>query len=134
MFDTRVAVLALAGGCWWGDEPVKQPAPPPAAPSPVARLTPELVFTSITTTYMPALRRCYSDSLRRHGGIAVRITLGFAIDPAGRVIDARAENAEPALAACIVARMRGWAFPGARDPDGKPTTASFQVPVQLQPE
>lgn len=92
------------------------------------RLTPELVVASISTTYLPALRRCYTQALRRHPGARGRVKLEFAIDPSGRVVGPHAGGAPARLAGCIEQRMRRWTFPAATD------TTSYLVPLQLEAE
>jgi hypothetical protein len=112
--------------------PAPAAAAPPAAPSPAAP-PPGAIQDKVATAYMPALRRCYEQALKRDGpGTSGAFALRFTVGKDGRVTHATVEHHaragdSPRLRACLVSRMQAWRFPAA---DGE---AEYTLPLTLKP-
>lgn len=133
MWRMWVLVLAVLTGCWRNsDDPVRQPelvkvtAPPIHARS-TQVLTPEIALETVSTTYMPQLRRCYQLFLNSHGSAQGKVMLAFTVDPQGKVVSASAYGVAPELTTCITQRMARWEFPPPRGTE----SATFRIPLQL---
>jgi hypothetical protein len=99
-----------------------RPAPPIAAP---AALTPDDVLAAVTTRYLPGLRRCYQQQIKRDARVRGRMMLAFTIDERGQVTEASARGLAPKLGECIEQKMIAWKFAA------PPAEASFRIPVRL---
>jgi hypothetical protein len=118
--------------CWRG-EPVEPTAPVPTVTTIEAdrrpqALTPELVYQTISTTYMPQLRRCYQLFMKKNAQARGRVMLGFTVAATGKVTDAHADGIAPEITGCIIRRMMDWRFAPLRDLG----EATFQIPLQLE--
>jgi len=131
----RCALLVAVTACGHAAAPVHHevahaPAARPAAAAGPA-LTPGHVLETVTTRYLPNLRRCYQQQIKHDARLRGRMTLSFTIDGRGRVTDATATGLAPKLGACMERRMLAWRFVAPRTSDGAPTEASFRIPVRL---
>lgn len=119
--------------CWRGD-PARPPEAAVGAPKRqevgnrgAPSLTPELVYETISTTYLSQIKRCYELAIRKNAGARGRVTLAFTIDTTGGVTDARADGVAPEITSCITRRMADWRFaPPPR------TAGEFRIPLQLE--
>ncbi|MBA3461812.1 MAG: AgmX/PglI C-terminal domain-containing protein [Deltaproteobacteria bacterium] len=127
MFRRCVLLVAMAA-C--GHAAPARPTVPVATP-PLMRpvtapsiLTAHDVLAAVTTRYLPGLRRCYEQQIRR-ARVRGRLTLAFTIDERGQVTEASARGLTPKLGVCIERKMIAWKFaaPAAE--------ASFRIPVRL---
>jgi hypothetical protein len=88
-----LAALAACGGGESSRATKPRPTDSPSPPRYSARtLTPELVHETISTTYMPQLRRCYQLFIKKEPAARGRVTLTFTVDAVGKVIEARADG------------------------------------------
>ena len=99
--------------------PAVRPAPAPAT------LTPHDVLAAVNTRFMPGLRRCYQQQIKRDARVRGRLTLAFTIDERGQVTEASARGLAPKLGECIERKMIAWKFAA---PSAE---ASFRIPVRL---
>lgn len=130
MFRRCVLVVAAAA-C--GHAAPARPADPIAA-SPIVRAAPAAapsiltahdVLAAVTTRYLPGLRRCYQQQIKRDARVRGRLTLAFTIDERGKVTEASARGLAPKLGVCIERKMIAWKFAA------PPAEASFRIPVRL---
>jgi outer membrane biosynthesis protein TonB len=130
MVRARVLVVAVAA-CGHGAAPAHRTAAPPAPPAvrvaaPPPAPTANGVLEAVSTRYLPGLRRCYQQQIKRDARARGALTLAFTIDERGRVTEASARGQiAPRLGECIERRMLAWRFEGAAE------EASFRIPVRL---
>lgn len=130
MLRRTVLVVAVAA-CGHGAAPARRSAAPAPAPPPTTRAarpaaTADGVLAAVSTRYLPGLRRCYEQQIRRDARARGTLTLAFTVDARGRVTEATARGRiAPRLGACLERRMLAWQFaaPAAE--------ASFRIPVRL---
>lgn len=126
-----VALLAVMTACGPRTAPAHRTAAPAATPiarATVARpaATADGVLSAVTSRYLPGLRRCYQQQIKRDARTAGTLTLDFTIDERGRVTEATARGRiAPRLGECIERRMLAWQFEAAA------REASFRIPVRL---
>jgi hypothetical protein len=99
-------------------ETVSTPAPAPAQTEAAAKQEAEAGVDAdsvrlVVRHHLPQVRACYSRAFKdaSPGGT---VEIGFAIDPAGRAQNVRAETnttSSDELARCLEARVREWQFP-----------------------
>jgi len=127
----RCVLVVAVAACGHGAAPahrVAAPAPAPAIRPAVARpaATADGVLAAVTTRFLPGLRRCYQQQIKRDARAGGALTLAFTVDERGRVTEASARGRiAPRLGECIERRMLAWRF------DASPTEASFRIPVRL---
>ena len=129
MVRAGVLLLVAMAACGHGAAPAHRaasPAPIARIPAPRPAPTAEGVLSAVTTRYLPGLRRCYQQQIKRDARTAGTLTLDFTIDERGRVTEASARGRiAPRLGECIERRMLAWQFAGAA------SEASFRIPVRL---
>jgi hypothetical protein len=133
MVRARVMIVVALAACGQraapahrtsGGAPAPAPAARPAAARPMA--TADGVLEAVSTRYLPGLRRCYEQQIRRNARAGGALTLAFTIDEQGRVTEATARGKiAPRLGECIERRMMAWRFEAAAG------EASFRIPVRL---
>nr|MDQ3368528.1 AgmX/PglI C-terminal domain-containing protein [Myxococcota bacterium] len=114
--------------------PASAPVPPPPvldAPRSAVRLGPAVLLETIETSYVGALRRCYTARLKRDRSARGRVIVTFTVDGRGRLSDGRARGAGKQIESCIERAMTRWEFPPARKADGSPTETTFRLALQL---
>ena len=128
-----LALAVTLAACGHGAAPARHATAPRAARTAAApaALTPAHVLEAVTTRYLPPLRRCYQQQIKRDARVRGRMTLSFTVDAHGHVKDPTAAGLVPTLGACIERRMLAWTFLAPRNAAGAPTEASFRIPVRL---
>lgn len=128
----RLGVLLVAmAACGHRAAPAHRGAASPIAPVARPAATPPAatadgVLSAVTSRYLPGLRRCYQQQIKRDARVRGTLTLAFTIDERGRVTEAAARGRiAPRLGECIERRMLAWTFASA------PGEASFRIPVRL---
>jgi hypothetical protein len=73
----------------------------------------ERAVSMVLRTQLGGLRACYERGLRNNPTLAGAVSLRFVINASGRVSEMTASGieAEPAVSACVGARVRGLVFP-----------------------
>ncbi|MGE0549344.1 MAG: AgmX/PglI C-terminal domain-containing protein [Kofleriaceae bacterium] len=99
-----------------------------------AQLTPDRVISMIQTTYMPGIRRCYKNRLKKDPQARGKVTVVFTIDGTGRTSHREAKGFAGELDSCISSKMRRWRFPAATDVEGQATELSFMTTLHLAPD
>jgi TonB family protein len=92
-------------------------------------LTNDQVARKIQANYLHGLQRCYSDRLKQDPHAAGRVVLTFTVKEDGGVTNASATGIDDMLDACFVRNMQTWRFDRPKDKDGKPTQATFSIPL-----
>src|SRR5262245_57775560 len=126
---------------WWlvflvacGTQP--SPAPPKVEPAKVDQpisdaqpttLTADLVIAKIASAYMPGVRRCYRNYLKKDASARGRLVLELSVNAVGRATDAIATGVSNEVGDCTTAQMAAWRFPIPRNKAGAPTTAAFRI-------
>ncbi len=133
MSTPRAMLLVIAvAACGGPAAPAAHRAGGPAATAPTStarpepRLTPQLVFDTVTTRYLPHLRRCYVQQIKRDERARGRVTLSFTVAASGRVTSASASGVARRLSACIERRMVAWEFAPSR------AESRFRIPLELR--
>ncbi len=98
-----------------------------------ATLDPEDVAKRIRSKYLAGIKRCHQRALKLNPSAQGRINIAFTIGPSGRVTDSNVDGFDPTVDACIKGLTAGWLFGIPKDEGGKPTTASFRIPLVLKP-
>ena len=126
------------------DEPgaaVAKPKPKPAATVSIvgkiahnkSSLSAAAVAGKITTSYLPAIRRCYSELLRKKPTVRGSLQLDFTVNAVGKLADPRAKTAEETLASCVAGAMASWRFAIPQSEYGEPRDARFVIDLRLAP-
>jgi outer membrane biosynthesis protein TonB len=116
------------------------PAPPPTATEPSnpddarVALSAEVVLDRVQRIYMRGLKRCYADLLKVDATAYGRVHLKFVVDETGSVTNATATSDFASFSACVEADMTNWAFPIPGDSKEAPSTASFSMTLNVQPD
>jgi hypothetical protein len=71
---------------------------------------PDDIVARINASYMPSLSHCYRKAQRDNPGISGRVSLTFAVDQDGRLLDVNASGVDDALDHCIATLMSYWHF------------------------
>ncbi|MBL4635672.1 MAG: energy transducer TonB, partial [Kofleriaceae bacterium] len=94
-------------------------------------LDPAAVAKRVRKRYLGGIRRCHQRALvgnpQAHGKVVVEFTVG----PTGRVTRASAEGFDASVDKCIKSIATRWHFSAPRI-DGKPTSASYSIPLLLK--
>lgn len=94
-------------------------------------LTPDVVLRKVQSAYMPGLKRCYNDTLKRDPAASGRLILTVTVDAAGRAEKSSAKGFDAALDECITGLMKSWRFPIPKDKDGEATETTVAVTLLL---
>lgn len=97
-------------------------------------LTADLVLMKIQSVYMAGIRRCYKIHLTKDPAARGTMTLSVSVESTGRSVNPQAKSFASEIDACITGQMASWRFPVPKDKDGEPTTASFEIGLQLVPD
>jgi hypothetical protein len=128
MFRRCVLLVAMAACGHAAPARPTEPVAAPAAVRPVETapaLTPDDVLAAVTTRYLPGLRRCYQQQIKRDARVRGRLMLSFTVDERGQVTEATARGLATKLGECIERKMIAWRFAA------PPVEASFRIPVRL---
>jgi hypothetical protein len=125
---------------------IAEPVADPARPRPVAQisvigktahnkssLSAAAVAAKITASYLPAIRRCYTELLRKKPGARGALQLDFTVNAVGKLAEPRARTIDESLAECVRSAMVGWRFPIPQSEYGEPRDARFAVGLRLTP-
>jgi hypothetical protein len=99
----------------------------------VTTLTPDIVETTIRTTYMAGLERCYHKGQVGDPTLSGKVALTFTVESHGRVTDPEAGGVTPQIDSCIQGLMGHWHFPAPRTKQGEPTDATYRISLALRP-
>lgn len=72
-----------------------------------------MIMQTISQNY-PDLKTCYHDGLRRNSDMRGKVTMGWAMDPQGRVSGAEVQTSQlnnKQVEKCMVERLSNWRFP-----------------------
>ncbi len=81
---------------------------------------------SVMQSAVPELRRCYARALERNPNLSAKFAIKFEIAPSGAVSSANVAppSPDPALDACVLARVRSLIFPAS---NGAPVRVSYPL-------
>ncbi|MBA3391421.1 MAG: AgmX/PglI C-terminal domain-containing protein [Deltaproteobacteria bacterium] len=155
-----LVVLALVSACWRSSPPApseptaaatptvadrsaalaSKPGGRPSSPAsagslqrgPRARLTPHVALSTIETSYIGGLRRCYRAGLKHDASARGRVVVTFTVNHRGRLSSRRAQGVGRTIESCVERAMARWSFPPARKPDGSPGEATFRLALHLE--
>lgn len=98
-------------------------------------LSADSVLAKIQRDYMPGIRRCYTNYLKKEASARGKVALSFTVNETGRAVSGKASQF-PAdeVNSCISGLMQTWRFPIPKDKDNEPTEASFGITLQLVPD
>ncbi len=130
------------------DEPVAAVTPP--KPRPVAAvsvvsktahdkssLSAVAVAAKLTASYLPGIRRCYEELLRRRPGARGSLVVDFTVNAVGTLADPAVTTAGKAtddtLAGCARREMTSWRFPIPQSQYSEPRNARFTIELRLVP-
>jgi hypothetical protein len=125
-------------------EPAADPAKPRPRPAPTVAITSKsaqdksslsaaAVAAKLNTAYLPGVRRCYAELLKRKPAARGAIELDFIVNAVGKLAEPKAKTADDALATCVRTQMDDWRFPIPQSEYGEPRTARFTITVKLAP-
>lgn len=95
-------------------------------------LDPSAVMRKIKNAYMPGLKRCHKDLLKRDPTAGGRVALKFMVGPSGRITRVKANGFDSGVDRCIEKRAKTWRFGVPKDEDGDATDATFRISLVLQ--
>jgi TonB family protein len=98
----------------------------------ISDLDPNAVVKRIRGKYLAGIKRCHSKVLKVDPKAQGKVTIRFTVGPTGRVTKATVKGFDPTVDSCIRSLASKWRFSAPKD-DGKPTSASFEVPLLLKP-
>src|SRR4051794_40019521 len=91
------------------------------------------VLQKFMSAYLPAVSGCYQQTLARDATARGKLQIAFTVADSGRVTKANVSGFDEQLDACVKDTSPGWAFVRPKDKAGKPTSAGFQLTLQLVP-
>ncbi|MEO7735680.1 MAG: AgmX/PglI C-terminal domain-containing protein, partial [Kofleriaceae bacterium] len=94
------------------------------------------VAGKIAASYVPAIRRCYSELLRKKPSAGGALQLDFTVNAVGKLSEPGAKAADAALepvASCVRDAMAAWQFAIPQSEYGEPRTARFGIALRLAP-
>jgi hypothetical protein len=94
-------------------------------------LTPDTVTAKLIAAYMPGIRRCYREVLKRDPKAEGKLTLALTVTATSRVASPKATGVS---GDCVASLMGAWHFPIPTDKDGAATDASFRITLVLVPD
>ena len=97
-------------------------------------LTPDAVLSKIQSAYMRAIRRCYTEHLKKDASARGKVVLSFTVNTTGRAVETAAKGFSSEVDQCIGGLMSTWRFPIPKDKDGEDSEASFAITLQLVPD
>jgi hypothetical protein len=97
-------------------------------------LTPDAVLAKIMSSYMPAIKRCYTAYLKKDASARGKVALTFSVNATGRATETAAHGFAGEVDECISNLMTTWRFPIPKDKDGEATDAAFGITLQLVPD
>src|SRR5690348_8716966 len=97
-------------------------------------LTPDAVLAKIMAAYMPGIKRCYTQYLKKDASARGKVLLSFTVNETGRSTQGSAHGFSSEVDECIGGLMATWRFPIPKDKDGDATTAQFAITLQLVPD
>ena len=97
-------------------------------------LTPDVVLSKILAAYLPGIKRCYKEYLKKDASARGKVLLEFGVSESGRLVSGKASGVATEVSSCIQNLMGTWRFPTPKDKDGSATTASFAITLQLVPD
>ena len=98
----------------------------------ISDLDPNAVVKRIRGKYLAGIKRCHSKVLKVDPKAQGKVTIRFTVGPTGRVTKASVKGFDPTVDSCIKSLASKWRFSAPKD-EGKPTSASFEVPLLLKP-
>lgn len=119
-------------------EPAPEPKQPPADDAPEtstdAAPAPDAVLNKIHRDYMPGIRRCYTNALKKLPKLQGKLGITMTVDETGRAVNGRASGLAPDVDRCVTDLMHTWRLPIPRDRNNNPTSASFAISFRMQPD
>ena len=126
------------------DPPAGDPAPPKPRPVAVVRvasktahdkssLSAATVAARLSSSYLPAIRRCYEERLRDKPAAGGSLVLEFTVNAVGKLTDPTATIADDTLAGCVRSTMTSWRFPIPQSEYSEPRNARFTIGLRLAP-
>ncbi|MBA3541635.1 MAG: AgmX/PglI C-terminal domain-containing protein [Deltaproteobacteria bacterium] len=94
----------------------------------------ELALGKMQSNYLSGMKRCYKQVLKATPRAAGAVTLEFAVNDTGRVVNPAVTSFDATLQTCLEAQLRNWRFPIPKDPDGEPMIATFRFGFGLVPD
>jgi hypothetical protein len=124
--------------------PIAKPRPRPVATVAItgktahnkSSLSAAAVAGKIAASYVPAIRRCYGELLRKKPSAGGALQLDFTVNAVGKLSEPAAKTAEAALdavARCVHGAMAAWQFAIPQSEYGEPRTARFVIDLRLAP-
>ncbi len=98
----------------------------------ISDLDPNAVVKRIRGKYLAGIKRCHSKVLKIDPKAQGKVTIRFTVGPTGKVTKAKVKGFDPTVDSCIRSLASKWRFSAPKD-EGKPTSASFEVPLLLKP-
>ncbi len=95
-------------------------------------LDPALVAKTIKRRYLKGIKRCHEQLLKVDPRAGGRVQIQITVGKVGKVIRAKVNGFDSGVDACIKGLASKWRFQPPRDEDGKPTTATFEMPFILK--
>jgi hypothetical protein len=99
-----------------------------------SNLSPAAVLDKITKVYMAAIKRCYTQYLKKEATSRGAVALSFTVNETGRVVNGAAKGFASEVDSCIQGNMATWRFPAPKDKDGEATDSNFAITLQLVPD
>jgi hypothetical protein len=91
------------------------------------------VAAKLTSSYLPGIRRCYEELLRKRPAARGALVLDFTVNAVGRLDDPSVKTADDTLAGCVRGVMTSWRFPIPQSEYSEPRTARFTIDLRLAP-
>jgi hypothetical protein len=94
------------------------------------------VAAKIAASYVPAIRRCYGELLRKQPTAGGGLQLDFTVNAVGKLSEPAAKSAVAgldSLASCVRGAMAAWQFAIPQSEYGEPRTARFVIDLRLAP-
>ncbi len=96
-------------------------------------LDPEAVARRIRGQYLQGIKNCHQRVLKADPSAGGRVNIRFTVGPTGNVTDSSVKGFDPTVDQCILGLTKRWRFGAPKDDSGKPTSATFQIPLLLKP-
>jgi hypothetical protein len=97
-------------------------------------LTADVVLKKIQSVYMSAIKRCYTQYLKKEATARGAVALGFTVNETGRLVSGTAKGFASDVDVCIQGNMATWRFAVPKDKDNEATDANFAITLQLVPD
>jgi hypothetical protein len=99
-----------------------------------SNLSADSVLAKIQAAYMSAIKRCYTNYLKKDASARGKVALAFTVNETGRTVQGAAHGFAGEVDECIGGLMSTWRFPIPKDKDGDATSAQFAITLQLVPD